>query len=78
MINSVTLAATDAVVAGNQFNDPPAAGSEYIMVNYSTTYIGDDPDGQMPAFTSIEYVTVEGTTVNSSTSLSSPRIPSTP
>ena len=64
VINSVTLAATDAVVAGNQFNDPPAAGSEYIMVNYSTTYIGDDADGQMPAFVSIDFVTAEGTTVN--------------
>lgn len=64
VVNSVTLAATEAVAAANQFNDEPAAGSEYILVNYSTTYIGDDPDGQMPAFTSIEYVTVEGTTVN--------------
>ena len=64
VINSVTLAATDAVVAANQFNKPPAAGSEYVLVNYSTTYIGDDADGQMPAFVSVEYVTAEGTTVN--------------
>lgn len=64
VINSVTLAATDAVVAANQFNKPPAAGSEYVLVNYSTTYIGDDADGQMPAFVSVEYVTADGTTVN--------------
>lgn len=64
VVNSVTLAATDAVVAANQFNKPPAAGSEYVLVNYSTTYIGDDADGQMPAFVSVEYVTAEGTTVN--------------
>jgi hypothetical protein len=64
VINSVTLAATDAVVAANQFNDPPAKGSEYILVNYSATYIGEDPDGQMPAFVSVEYVTANGTTVN--------------
>ncbi len=64
VINSVTLAATDAVVAANQFNEAPAEGSEYILVNYSATYIGDDPDGQMPAFVSIDYVTVAGTTVN--------------
>ena len=64
VINSVNLAATDAVVAANQFNKPPAAGSEYVLVNYSTTYIGDDADGQMPAFVSVEYVTAEGTTVN--------------
>ncbi|GAA1254201.1 hypothetical protein [Arthrobacter pascens] len=64
VINSVTLAATDAVVAANQFNEAPAKGSEYILVNYSATYIGDDPDGQMPAFVSVEYVTANGTTVN--------------
>lgn len=64
VINSVTLAATDTVVAANQFNEPPAEGSEYILVNYSTTFIGDDPDGQMPAFVSIDYVTAEGKTVD--------------
>ncbi len=64
MINSVTLAATDAVVAADQFNKPPAKGSEYILVNYSATYIGEDSNGQMPAFVSIEYVTAQGTTVN--------------
>ncbi|MFF2245911.1 hypothetical protein ACFVTM_17220 [Arthrobacter sp. NPDC058130] len=64
VINSVTLAATDAVVAANQFNKPPTAGSEYILVNYSATYIGDDANGQMPAFVSIDYVTADGKTVN--------------
>lgn len=64
VVNSVTLAATDAVVAANRFNEPPAEGSEYILVNYSATYIGDDPDGQMPAFVSVEYVTADGRTVN--------------
>ena len=64
VVNSVSLAATDAVVAANQFNDPPAEGSEYILVNYSATYIGDDPNGQMPAFVSVEYVTADGRTVN--------------
>lgn len=64
VINSVTLAATDSVVAANQFNEAPAKGSEYILVNYSATYIGDDADGQMPAFVSVDYVTADGTTVN--------------
>lgn len=64
VINSVTLAATDAVIAGNQFNEPPTEGSEYILVNYTATFIGDDPDGQMPAFVSISYVTADGTTAN--------------
>lgn len=64
VVNSVTLAASDAVVAANQFNKPPAAGSEYILVNYSATYLGDDANGQMPAFVSVEYVTPDGKTVN--------------
>lgn len=64
VINSVKLAATDAVLAANEFNKPPAKGSEYILVNYSATYVGDDANGQMPAFVSLEYVTTKGTTVN--------------
>nr|WP_256939389.1 hypothetical protein [Arthrobacter sp. BF1] len=65
VINSVTLAATDVVMGANEFNEAPAEGSEYILVNYSATYIGDDPNGQMPALMSIDYVTAEGKTVNS-------------
>ncbi|WP_426940086.1 hypothetical protein [Pseudarthrobacter sp. S6] len=65
VVNTVTLAATDAVVAANRFNDPPAAGSEYILVNYSVTYIGDDVNGQTPSFVSVAYVTADGRTVNS-------------
>jgi hypothetical protein len=64
VVNSVTLAASDAVAAANQFNKPPAAGSEYILVNYTATYIGDEANGQMPAFVSIDYVTADGKTVN--------------
>jgi hypothetical protein len=64
VVNSVTLAASDAVVAANQFNKPPTAGSEYILVNYSATYIGDEANGQMPAFVSVDYVTADGKTVN--------------
>ena len=64
VVNSVTLAASDAVVAANQFNDPPAAGSEYILVNYSATYVGDDANGQTPSFVSVDYVTADGKTIN--------------
>lgn len=54
VVNSVTLGATDAVIAGNSFNEPPADGNEYILVNYSVTYLGADPNGQLPAFVSVE------------------------
>ena len=64
VINSVNLAATDAVLAANRFNDAPAAGSEYILVNYSATYIGTDANGQTPSFVSVDYVTADGKTVN--------------
>ncbi|ASN19339.1 hypothetical protein CGK93_06270 [Arthrobacter sp. YN] len=64
VINSVTLAATDAVVAANQFNKAPVAGSEYILVNYSATYTGEDANGQMPVFVSVDYVTSDGNTVD--------------
>lgn len=64
VINSVNLAATDAVVAANRFNDSPARGSEYLLVNYSVTYIGNDADGEMPAFVSVDYVTADGKTID--------------
>jgi hypothetical protein len=69
VINSVTLAAPEAVASANEFNEPPAEGSEYIVVNYSATYVGDDPEGQMAAFIGVEYVTAEGTTVDGTDSL---------
>lgn len=75
VVNSVSLAATDTVLAANEFNEPPAEGSEYILVNYSTTYLGNDANGQMPAFVGMEYVTVDGTTVNSYDNYASPPEP---
>ena len=39
-------AAADAISA-SQFNEPADAGSEYIIVNYTVTYIGDDADGRI-------------------------------
>lgn len=64
VVNSVKLGATNAVLAADTYNKPPAAGSEYILVNYSATYIGDDANGQMPAFVSVDYVTPDGKTIN--------------
>jgi hypothetical protein len=65
VINSVTFGATDAVLGANSFNEAPAEGSEYILINYTATYTGDDPDGQMAAFVSVEYVTAQGNTIDS-------------
>lgn len=64
VINSVQLAATDIVLAANSFNEAPDVGTEYIIINYTATYTGEDPDGEMPAFVGIEYVTAAGVTVD--------------
>ncbi|GCE37834.1 hypothetical protein Rhow_000680 [Rhodococcus wratislaviensis] len=41
-IHSTTQDATDAVLAENQFNDPPAAGRQFVMADVSATYTGAD------------------------------------
>jgi hypothetical protein len=69
VVNSVTFAANDAVAAANQFNEPPAEGSEFILVNYSATYTGDNPEGEIAAFVTVEYVTPDGTTVTGTETL---------
>lgn len=65
VVNSVTLNATDQILAENQFNEAPDAGTEYILVNYTLTYIGKDAEGQMPAFVGVDFVTAGGVTVDS-------------
>jgi len=69
VINSVTFDATSEVVAENPFNDPPADGYEYILINYTVTYVGDDPDGDMPAFVTVNYVTADGVTIDGTDTL---------
>ena len=64
VVNSVNLDATEAVLAENEFQDPPADGTVFIGINYTVTYKGDDADGQMPAMVGIEYVTADGNTVD--------------
>ena len=64
VVNSVTLDATNSVLSENMFNDPPDGGFQYILVNYSATYLGNNPDGESPMFVRVEYVTSDGKTVN--------------
>lgn len=66
-VNSVTLDGNAAVAAANQFNDAPEAGHQYLIVNATVTYTGDDTG--MPAEVGISYVTADGVTVNSYDSL---------
>ncbi|GAB3848786.1 DUF308 domain-containing protein [Nesterenkonia populi] len=60
-VNSVDLDAEDAVLAENQFNEPPEDGSTYILVNITAEYTGSDAEGDMP-WASVEYVSSEGST----------------
>lgn len=63
-INSVTLDANEAIAAENPYNDPPADGNVYILVNLTATYNGTDADGQSPLI-GLDYVTPDGNTINS-------------
>lgn len=69
VVNSVTFGATDAVLAENMFNDPPQPGHEYVLINYSVTYTGSDPNGQSPLFVSVNYVTADGVTIDGTETL---------
>lgn len=60
-INSVDLNATDAVLAENPFNDAPSDGQQYILINVTATYTGNDPEGATP-FGSVAYVSADGNT----------------
>ncbi|WP_456286706.1 DUF4352 domain-containing protein [Microbacterium sp. JZ70] len=60
-VNSVTLGATDAVLAENMINQPPAEGEEYILVGVTATYTGQDEG--MAAEVQIEYVTPDGVSI---------------
>ncbi|GAA1786269.1 DUF308 domain-containing protein [Leucobacter iarius] len=62
-INSVNLNADQLIAEENQFNDPAGEGNVYILVNATVKYLGKDAKGEMPMST-IEYVTVDGNTVN--------------
>lgn len=59
-INSVNLDANDLIV--DDWNEPPAEGNTYIMVEATVTYTGNDPQGEIP-FAEIDYVTAEGNTI---------------
>ncbi|MCL2465824.1 MAG: DUF4352 domain-containing protein [Micrococcales bacterium] len=64
-INSVTLDATAAVMAENQFNDPPGEGQQYALVNITVTYTGTDSS---TPWTTIKYVGADGSTSSGSDS----------
>lgn len=63
-INSVDLNATDAVLAANEFNDPPQDGNVYILVNVTATYNGANPEGES-AWANVQFVSPNGNSYDS-------------
>lgn len=66
VINSVTLGddAAAQIADANIVNTPADEGHEYVVINYTVTYTGDDADGQSAMLVGVEYVTGSGTTVS--------------
>ncbi|WP_243232593.1 DUF2510 domain-containing protein [Microbacterium sp. CIAB417] len=73
VINSVALDATADVLAANQFNEQPAEGYAYAVVNATVTYTGDESGYALMAM--IDYVTSTGEVISSADSLAVPPEP---
>ncbi len=66
-VGPATLNATDAVLAENQFNDPPEDGFQYALLNLTVTYVGETSG--TPWFDiNISYVGADAVTYRSSDS----------
>lgn len=47
VVNSITPLANDIVAAENQFNSPPATGTQFFIANLSATYTGSDESASL-------------------------------
>ena len=61
-VNSFTPDATDAVLAENTFNEPPADGTVYALINVTITYQG--ADSAYASDVTVNYVTTGGEVVD--------------
>ena len=66
-ITSFELDATEAVLAANQFNEPPADGMVYAVVGVSATYTGADSSTSL--MVGVDYVTATGEVVTRADSM---------
>lgn len=60
-VNSVNLDATEEVLDENMYNEQPADGETYILVNITMKYVGDAKNAQAPSPV-VAYETAEGQT----------------
>ncbi|WP_375384331.1 hypothetical protein [uncultured Microbacterium sp.] len=63
VVNSVNQDGNATVTAGNSFNEAPPAGSHYIIVNWTNTYIGTKSG--YAAEVQVDVVTASGNVVDS-------------
>jgi hypothetical protein len=49
-VNSYTPAASALVASANEFNDKPAPGSQYVLVNLTVKNTGGDSDKRIPGY----------------------------
>lgn len=66
VVNSVNfdIANDPAFIEANQYFDTTLPeGEQFVGINVTYTYIGDDPEGGMPAFVSTDLVTAGGVTL---------------
>lgn len=61
-VNSFEVDATEKVMEENPYNDEPAAGTTYALVNVTATYTGDTSGTPMEI--TVSYVTAGGNTIN--------------
>lgn len=65
-VNAYNAAGNDIVAGANQFNEPPASGSHYEIVNYTVTYTGDESDYAM--MVGVDLVTASGNVIDTTES----------
>lgn len=66
-VNSFTPDATEAVLAANTFNEAPAEGTTYALINVTITYVGEE--SAYAAEVQTAYVTSTGEVVDGTDSL---------
>jgi hypothetical protein len=58
VVNSVDLAATEQVLAADEYNEPPVEGETYAIVNLTVTYKGEG--SSTDSMVGVDYVSADG------------------
>jgi hypothetical protein len=63
VVNSVIPDGTEAVRAESDFNDPPADGNQFFLINLTATYVGNGEDDSTTLFFSLDFGAVGASNV---------------